>query len=285
LLNNDIHVDGSGNIAIQFEASGGLGGQGGIGAKAGADGATGASEIDMIGNSIHGGSGPGTISITAHQFLTNPVFNFSNNDIETGTTTETIQLVVSNLPLAAVNGSGNHFVGNGANETLDLSGWDRAIDIDFGSGNIKLDAAAGMVSGTISGFANVIGTGHADSFENLSGNISVTGGNAADHFGLASNVLSSTIIPSIADFHPNNESIDISSLLNTVFGGNNPSSAGNFVEVKEDASGTSATLMINQSGTPGGTFVAAAHLGGVHTGDVVTAVLDHAQHTAQLTTH
>jgi len=36
--------------------------------------------------------------------------------------------------------------------------------------------------------------------------------------------------------------------------------------------------------TPGA-FVAAAHLQCVHVGDVVTVVLDHVQHTAQLAVH
>jgi hypothetical protein len=48
------------------------------------------------------------------------------------------------------------------------------------------------------------------------------------------------------------------------------------------AGGNSATLEINVSGASGGTFVAAAHLGGIHSGDLVTAILDHAHTTAQL---
>jgi hypothetical protein len=53
--------------------------------------------------------------------------------------------------------------------------------------------------------------------------------------------------------------------------------------VTHDANGTSATLSVDVGGatTPGG-FVPLAHLADVHAGDIVTAILDHAQHTAQV---
>jgi hypothetical protein len=113
----------------------------------------------------------------------------------------------------------------------------------------------------------------------------VTGGaGAVDHFGLAANVLSSNSIPTITNFSSGKgETIDLSALLDAKFGpGSDPTKAASFVQVKEDAGGNSATLEINVSGASGGAFVAAAHLGGVHSGDVVTAILDHAHTTAQL---
>jgi hypothetical protein len=51
------------------------------------------------------------------------------------------------------------------------------------------------------------------------------------------------------------------------------------------AGGNSAMLSINISGTAGGTFVAAAHLSGVHSNDVVATILDHAHTAAQLNAH
>jgi hypothetical protein len=81
----------------------------------------------------------------------------------------------------------------------------------------------------------------------------------------------------------NGETIDLAALLDAKFGsGSDATKASSFVQVKEDAGGNSATLEINLGGTPGGTFVAAAHLGGIHSGDVVNAILDHAHTTAQL---
>jgi hypothetical protein len=116
----------------------------------------------------------------------------------------------------------------------------------------------------------------------ISGDLGGTG--VATHFGLAANVLSSSSIPTITNYSAAaGESIDLSALLDAKFGpGSDASKASNFVAVKEDAGGNSATLEINVNGTPGGTFVAAAHLGGVHSGDIVTAILDHAHTTAQL---
>jgi len=135
------------------------------------------------------------------------------------------------------------------------------------------------------GFANVLGTTQNDFFDNLTGGVTVTGGaGAVDHFALAANVLNSASIPTITNYSSSiGEAIDLSALLDAKFGpGSNPATASNFVAVKEDAGGNSATLEINVNGTPGGTFVAAAHLGGVHSGDIVTAILDHAHTTAQL---
>jgi len=107
---------------------------------------------------------------------------------------------------------------------------------------------------------------------------------AVDHFSLAANALSSANSPTILNYSSGNgETIDLAALLDAKFGsGSDATKASNFVQVKEDAGGNSATLEINLGGTPGGTFVAAAHLGGIHSGDVVNAILDHAHTTAQL---
>jgi hypothetical protein len=214
----------------------------------------------------------------------NNVLDFNNHTIETNTTGQTVQLTDAGHPGVNLNASGNQFIADGSNETLDLSGWDRAVEINFTADTIRLDANTITPSGSISGFANVLGTTHNDFFDNLTGGVTVTGGTGAvDHFSLAANVLNSTSIPTIANFNVANESIDLSALLDTKFGPNsNLSTASNFIQVKEDAGGNSATLSVNVNGTPGGTFVAAAHLGGVHSGDNVSAILDHVQHTAQL---
>jgi hypothetical protein len=54
-------------------------------------------------------------------------------------------------------------------------------------------------------------------------------------------------------------------------------------QVKEDAGGSSATLQVSTFAT--NNFVSIAHLDGVHSGDIVTAILDHAYATAQLQAH
>jgi hypothetical protein len=175
------------------------------------------------------------------------------------------------------------FIADGANELLDLSQWDRGIEIDFNNLTVRLDATTPAPSASLSGFANILGTTHNDWFDNLTGGVTVDGGGGIDHFALAANVLNSTNVPTINNFHANSEAIDLSALLDTRFGpGSDASKAGNFIQLKEDAGGNSATLSINASGTAGGTFVAAAHLGGVHTGDILTAILDHAHTQAQI---
>ena len=62
-----------------------------------------------------------------------------------------------------------------------------------------------------------------------------------------------------------------------------PAGGGAVDVTVSNANGTSATLSVDVGGatTPGG-FVPLAHLADVHAGDIVTAILDHAQHTAQL---
>jgi len=225
-----------------------------------------------------------TTSVAAQFDAVNNVLDFNNHTIETNTTGQTIQLTDAGHPGVTLNASGNQINADGSGETLDLSGWDRAVEINFAAGTIRLDANTLTPSGSISGFTSVLGTTHNDFFDNLAGGVSVTGGaGAVDHFSLAASVLNSTSIPTITNFNATNESIDLSALLDTKFGpGSNPANASNFVQLKEDAGGNSATLSINVNGTPGGTFVAAAHLGGVHSTDTVTAILDHAHTTAQL---
>jgi large repetitive protein len=226
----------------------------------------------------------GTTSVEAQFDAAHNVLNFNNHTVETGTAGQTIQLADAGHTGATLNAGGNQFIASGTNETLDLSGWDRAIEINFAAGTIRLDANTLAPSGSVSGFAHVLGTTHNDSFDNLAGGITVTGGaGAVDHFGLAANVLGSTNIPTITNY-VSGETIDLSALLDAKFGrGSDPTKAASFVvEVKEDAGGHSATLEINVSGAHGGTFVAVVHLGGVHSGDVVTAILDHAHTTAQL---
>ena len=226
-----------------------------------------------------------TLTVTAQFDPTNDVLNLNSQTIATSTANETVELTDAGHPGATLNASGDQFTASGINETLDLSGWDRAVEIDFAAGTIRLDANSLTQSGSISGFANVVGTTHNDSFDNLTGSVTVTGGaGAVDHFGLAANVLSSSSIPTITNYSSSSgETIDLSALLDAKFGpGSDPTKAANFVEVKEDAGGNSATLEINLSGASGGTFVAAAHLGGVHSGDLITAILDHAHTTAQL---
>jgi len=211
------------------------------------------------------------------------VWNLNNNTVQTNLVGEAFQLTDAGHPGATLSASGNRFTANGANETLDLSGWDRAVEIDFVTGTIRLDANSLGSSGSFSGFANVLGTTHDDFFDNLTGGITLTGGTGT-HFALAANALSSANSPTILNYSSGNgETIDLAALLDAKFGsGSDPTKASSFVQVKEDAGGNSATLEINLGGTPGGTFVAAAHLGGIHSGDVVNAILDHAHTTAQL---
>jgi hypothetical protein len=226
----------------------------------------------------------GTTSVAAQFDAVHDTLNFNNHTVTPSLFGATLQLSDAGHPGAGLNAGGNHFTATGPGETLDLSGWDRAVEIDFAAGTIRLDATSLNPSGTISGFANVLGTTHNDSFDNLAGGVTVTGGaGAVDHFGLAANVLGSANIPTITNFSSSHgEAIDLSALLDAKFGpGSNAAAVPNFVQVREDAGGNSATLAINASGTPGGTFVAAAHLGGVHSGDIVTAILDHVHTTAQ----
>jgi hypothetical protein len=247
----------------------------------GGDAATAAS----VTQTLHVGVTLDTASVAAQFDAVHNVLNFNNNTVTPNLIGETVELTDAGHPGATLNASGNQFTAGAANETLDLSGWDRAVEIDFAAGTIRLDANSLSQSGSISGFANIVGTTHNDSFDNLAGSVTVTGGaGAVDHFGLAANVLSSSSIPTITNYSSSSgETIDLSALLDAKFGpGSDPTKAANFVEVKEDAGGNSATLEININGTPGGTFLAAAHLGGVHSGDVVTAILDHVHTTAQL---
>jgi hypothetical protein len=81
----------------------------------------------------------------------------------------------------------------------------------------------------------------------VAGNMDATGGAGADRFGLAANALASTSILTITDFHNSQgDKLDLSALLDAKFGiGSDPSTAPNFIQVKEDATGNSATLYIN----------------------------------------
>ena len=227
----------------------------------------------------------GTTSAAATFDAVHDTLTFSNHTIETNTTSETVQLTDAGHAGATLSATGNHFIADGANELLDLSQWDRGIEIDFNAQTIRLDANTQAASGSLSGFTDILGTSHGDWFDNLTGGVTVDGGTsgAVDHFALAANVLNSANVPTINNFHASNEAIDLSALLDTKFGpGSNPSNAGNFIQLKEDGGGNSATLSVNVSGTAGGTFVTAAHLSGVHTGDVLTAILDHAHTQAQI---
>jgi hypothetical protein len=90
------------------------------------------------------------------------------------------------------------------------------------------------------------------------------------------------VLADILDYsHQKGDKIDLEALLDSAFRGGQP--AANLVQVTHDANGTSATLSVDVGGStaPGG-FVPLAHLAGVHAGDIVTAILDHAQHTAQV---
>jgi hypothetical protein len=224
-----------------------------------------------------------TTSVAAQFDSVHNVLNFSNHTIETNTSDQTVQLTDGSHPAATLSASGDHLMADGANETLDMSLWDRAVEIDFAAGTIRLDASSPTLSGSLSAFADVLGTTHNDWFDNLTGGVTVTGGaGAVDHFGLAANVLNSANVPTITNLH-SNEAIDLSALLDAKFGpGSDATKAANFVQVKEDVGGNSATLSINVSGAAGGTFVAAAHLNGVHSGDIITAILDHAHTMAQI---
>jgi hypothetical protein len=224
-----------------------------------------------------------TTSVAAQFDSVHNVLNFSNHTIETNTSDQTVQLTDGSHPAATLSASGDHLMADGANETLDMSLWDRAVEIDFAAGTIRLDASSPTLSGSLSAFADVLGTTHNDWFDNLTGGVTVTGGaGAVDHFGLAANVLNSANVPTITNLH-SNEAIDLSALLDAKFGpGSDATKAANFVQVKEDVGGNSATLSINVGGAAGGTFVAAAHLNGVHSGDIITAILDHAHTMAQI---
>ena len=90
------------------------------------------------------------------------------------------------------------------------------------------------------------------------------------------------VLADILDYsNQKGDKIDLEALLDSAFRGGQP--AGNLVQVTHDANGASSTLSVDVGGatTPGG-FVPLAHLAGVHAGDIVTAILDHAQHTAQV---
>lgn len=109
----------------------------------------------------------------------------------------------------------------------------------------------------------------------------VAGETAADGLGPAGKALNSTSMPSIADFH-HNQAIEFSSLLDATFGpGGFSPTADNGAPVNEAGP---AMPSGNFSGA-GGILVSAAYGAGIHAGNVVTAVLEHAQLTAQLTGH
>jgi large repetitive protein len=110
---------------------------------------------------------------------------------------------------------------------------------------------------------------------------------SADLFVLGANDLAAAqqatpVLVDILDYsNQKGDKIDLEALLDTAFRGGQP--VTNLVQVTHDQNGTSATLSVDIGGTttPGG-FVPLAHLADVHAGDIVTAILDHAQHTAQV---
>jgi hypothetical protein len=147
--------------------------------------------------------------------------------------------------------------------------------------DFDLSVIAGTVDGGVPGYP-VSATLHVDVahiFGPLDGGTTVTGDGAPDTFVLASDVLNSGGVPTITNFHSNTDEVNLANVL--FDDGSMP--ASNFVNVTEDPSGNSATLSIKPLGSL--TFVDAMHLDGVHAGDVVTAVLNFAHATAQLTVH
>jgi Ca2+-binding RTX toxin-like protein len=133
----------------------------------------------------------------------------------------------------------------------------------------------------------IIGGAGNDIINGSGGADVLTGGGGANTFVFDNNALSSAKqatpgIAEVTDFNasPQNQ-VDLSALLDAAF--SSGQQANNLVQVTEDPSHNFSTLSVNVGGTATpNQFVAIAHLDNVHTGAVVTAVLDHAQHTAQV---
>jgi hypothetical protein len=109
----------------------------------------------------------------------------------------------------------------------------------------------------------------------------------SDVFVLATGDLSAAqgtppVLADILDYsNAKGDKIDLEALLDQAFGSGQK--ATDLVQVTHDANGTSSTLAVDVQGTnTPNQFVSLAHLDNVHAGDVVTAILDHAQHTAQV---
>jgi len=110
---------------------------------------------------------------------------------------------------------------------------------------------------------------------------------SADQFVLGTGDLAAAqgtppVLADILDYsNQKGDKVDLSALLDQAFGSGQK--ATDLIQVTHDANGTSSTLAVDVQGTnTPNQYVSLAHLDNVHAGDVVTAILDHAQHTAQL---
>jgi Ca2+-binding RTX toxin-like protein len=158
----------------------------------------------------------------------------------------------------------------------DLSGTGLAtntITVHGGTGNDIIDLS-GLTS---TEHAVINGGGGADL---------LSGGAGANTFVLDATALSSAQQPTPALAEITNlgtkDTIDLQALLDAAFGPNPTQPASNVAKVTENADQHSATLSVDTGAGTNNQFVAIAHLDNVLSGANVTAILDHAHHTAQL---
>jgi Ca2+-binding RTX toxin-like protein len=161
----------------------------------------------------------------------------------------------------------------------------------------NVDASAFSGDLTIVGnlAANVLTASNGtDVLDGGGGADTLIGGTGADTFVFDQNALNSAkqATPALAEItnfsNTKGDAIDLSALLDAAFGVN-PTQApvsnlvNSLVKVTENADHHSATLSVDVGGTATpNQFVAIAHLDGVQSGAIVTAILDHAHTTAQL---
>jgi large repetitive protein len=116
----------------------------------------------------------------------------------------------------------------------------------------------------------------------------LSGGAGANTFvfdgtALGSAPQSTSALAKITNFsNAKGDTIDLSALLDAAFDSNPSQPASNLVKVTENANGHSATLSVDTGAGTNNQFVAIAHLDHILSGAIVTAILDHAHHTAQL---
>jgi probable HAF family extracellular repeat protein len=156
--------------------------------------------------------------------------------------------------------------------------------------NVDASAFSGNLTVVGNLAANVLTAGNGtDVLDGGGGADTLKGGTGADTFVFDQNALHSAqqATPALAEITNFNsakgDTIDLSALLDAAFGVNPSQPASNLVKVTENADGHSATVSVDVGGTATpNQFVAIAHLDNVHTNDIITAILDHAHHTAQL---
>ena len=271
---------------------------------AGAAGVGGISDAGYTGNSLSSGPIVNTVQGVSGTDGTNGIIGVenltvTNNDVFGGDGSDTIEI---NTGLVEVGGifefSGNNIDGGNGFDSLDLSGVDRAVNIDLSAETLLVD---GSGSNTVTSIEKVIGTDNGDTIVGSDladiliggdGNDIISGGAGEDLLigGLGSDQLTggadadTFVLDSLADadiitdydFSGEGDKLDIGALLNLAFGasGGEVSAivAAEYVRVV-DAGGGNATLQIDTNGG-GNSWQDAATLEQTSIGDTIRVVMD-----------